>query len=106
VTGATCLGAQLTFRRRLRAGTAPERLLSAQRIARRVYRALEPSGYARVDLRLDAAGEPWILEANPNPDLCFGEDFAESFEQVGYRYPQLLQKLLNLGMRYHAPWMG
>ncbi len=83
-----------------------EKLKEIQHLGRRIYRALGLSGFARIDMRMDDKGKIWILEANPNPDLCFGEDFAESFEQVGYRYPQLLQKLLNLGMRYHAPWMG
>ena len=57
-------------------------------------------------MRMDSDGQVWILEANPNPDLCFGEDFAESFERRGYSYPQLIQKILNLGLRYEAPWMG
>jgi D-alanine-D-alanine ligase len=83
-----------------------ETLRKIQKMARRIYRALGLSGFARIDMRLDNQGKIWILEANPNPDLCFGEDFAESFEKVGYTYSQLIQKLLNLGMRYHAPWMG
>ncbi len=77
-----------------------------QRLGRRIYRVLGLSGYARIDLRLDAEGRIWVLEANPNPDLCFGEDFAESFERAGYEYPQLLQKLVSLGRRYEAPWKG
>lgn len=77
-----------------------------RRTARRIHRAVGLSGYSRIDMRMDDEGQVWILEANPNPDLCFGEDFAESFEQLGYQYPQLLQKILNLGLRYEAPWMG
>src|SRR5207244_11460288 len=38
-----------------------------QHLCKRAYRALELSGYARIDLRLAEAGNPWILEANPNP---------------------------------------
>jgi len=76
------------------------------RVARRIYRALGLSGYARIDIRMDTAGQIWILEANPNPDLCFGEDFAEGFERVGYSYEALIQKLLNLGLRYVPPWKG
>ena len=55
---------------------------------------------------VDEEGKPWVLEANPNPDLCFGEDFAESAELVGIGYELLIQKLLNLGMRYQPAWMG
>lgn len=79
---------------------------SIQRLSVRLYRALGLSGYARIDMRMDAEGGVWILEANPNPDLCFGEDFAESFEKVGYSYPELVQKIVRLGMGYAAPWKG
>ena len=54
-----------------------------QHICKRAYRALELSGYARIDLRLDEAGNVWVLEANPNPQIARGEDFAASAEKVG-----------------------
>lgn len=87
-------------------GLDDSKIAEIQRTARRIHRAVGLSGYTRIDMRLDAEGQVWILEANPNPDLCFGEDFAESFRQFGYSYPELLQKILNLGLRYEAPWMG
>ncbi|HSC27278.1 MAG TPA: ATP-grasp domain-containing protein, partial [Vicinamibacterales bacterium] len=49
-----------------------------QRLCKRVYRTLELSGYARIDLRMDDSGRPYVIEANPNPQLAYGEDFAES----------------------------
>mgnify|MGYP001478957874 CR=1 FL=1 len=52
-------------------------------IAKRAYRALDLSGYARIDLRMDASGGVYVLEANPNPNLGYGEDFAESAESAG-----------------------
>lgn len=70
------------------------------KLAKRVYRALQLSGYARLDFRLDAAGKPYLLEANPNPQLMYGEDFAESAEHGGIDYEPLLRKILNLGIRY------
>lgn len=75
-----------------------------QRLAKRIYRVLGLSGYARIDLRRTADGRIYVLEANPNPDLCYGEDFAEGAEAVGLGYPDLLQKIVNLGMRWPAPW--
>ncbi len=76
------------------------------RTARRIYRALGLSGYARIDMRMDKEGHVWILEANPNPDLCYGEDFAEGFEKLGYSYADLLEKIIRLGRGYDAPWKG
>ncbi len=80
---------------------------AAQRIARickRLYRILELSGYARIDLRLTADGRVYVLEANPNPNLSYGEDFAESAHKAGITYAPLLQRILNLGTRYVPPW--
>ncbi|MFT6831795.1 MAG: D-alanine-D-alanine ligase [Planctomycetota bacterium] len=77
-----------------------------RRTARRIHRALGLSGYTRIDMRMGADGRVWILEANPNPDLCFGEDFAESFQTLGYDHSGLVQKIVNLGLRYEAPWKG
>ena len=55
-------------------------------LCKRIYRALELTGYARIDLRLDPEGRIYVLEANPNPQLAYGEDFAESAERAGVSY--------------------
>jgi len=73
---------------------------SLPRLSKRIYRALDLSGYARLDFRLDPQGRPYLLEANPNPQLMYGEDFAESAENAGLDYDQLLQRILNLGLSY------
>lgn len=71
-----------------------------QGLAKRVYRALGLSGYARIDLRMDAAGHVYVLEANPNPQIAHDEDFADSAEKARYSYKDLLQELLNVGLRW------
>lgn len=70
-------------------------------LCRRVYRILDQSGYARMDLRLTPQGKVYLLESNPNPNLAFGEDFAESAQSTGIRYDQLVQRIVNLGLKYH-----
>lgn len=73
----------------------------AQRIVRtckRVYSTLFLSGYARIDLRLTPAGEVYVIEANPNPQIAYGEDFAESAHVGGIEYGALLQRIVNLGL--------
>ena len=72
-------------------------------IARRTYSILGLSGYARIDLRLDPAGELYVLEANPNPQIAKSEDFADSAERAGLSYEALLQRILGLGLRWHPP---
>jgi D-alanine-D-alanine ligase len=76
------------------------------KICKRAYRILDLSGYARMDLRMTPEGRVYVLEANPNPQLGYGEDFAESAEAAGISYEDLLQRILNLGMRYRAEWKG
>jgi len=80
----------------LRTGLATE----LQQVARRVYRALKMSGYARMDFRLNDAGQYFVLEANANPQLAFGEDFAESAEHAGLSYEALLERILREGLRW------
>lgn len=80
---------------------------AAQRILKqcmRTYRALFLTGYARIDLRLAEDGRAYVLEANPNPNLSYGEDFAESAEAAGMRYDALLHRIITLGRSYKAAW--
>ena len=77
-----------------------------QRIARRAYRALDLNGYARIDLRMDDEGRAYVLEANPNPNLAYGEDFAESAEVAGTSYEELLDRIITLGIRWKPERTG
>jgi D-alanine-D-alanine ligase len=71
-------------------------------ICKRVYRTLMLSGCARVDLRLTDKGQVYVIEANPNPQLSSDEDFAQSAKKAGIEYPVLIQRLLNLGLRWET----
>ena len=73
---------------------------SIQHVCKRAFRALELSGYARIDLRLEENGTVWVLEANPNPQIAKGEDFAASAEKIGFSYEAVLQRIINLGLRW------
>jgi D-alanine-D-alanine ligase len=70
------------------------------RLARRIYRTLALTGYARIDLRMDTSGRVFFIEANPNPQLAFGEDFAESAEKASISYEELLERILALGLAW------
>lgn len=69
-----------------------------RRLAKRVYRILGLSGYARIDFRLDPNGKVYILEVNPNAQLAYGEDLADSAQQAGLSYDALLQRIINIGL--------
>jgi D-alanine-D-alanine ligase len=71
-----------------------------QHVCKRTFRALELSGYARIDLRLDTGGRVWVIEANPNPQIAKGEDFAASAAAAGISYESLIQRIVNLGLRW------
>lgn len=74
------------------------------RLCKRVYKALFMTGYARMDLRITADDRIYVLEANPNPNLSYGEDLAESAHVAGIKYRDLVQRILNLGLRYRPAW--
>jgi D-alanine-D-alanine ligase len=75
-----------------------------QALAKRVYRILGLSGYARMDLRLDADGIPHLIEVNPNPDLAYDDLYAEAALSAGLSYEALLQRILNLGLHHRSQW--
>jgi D-alanine-D-alanine ligase len=68
------------------------------RLTRRIYRTLELDGYARIDYRLSPAGELFFLEANPNPEIAEREEFAQAAMHAGVPYPELLERILRLGI--------
>src|SRR2546430_1124804 len=82
----------------------PPGLAARGRASRRIYRALGMSGYARMDFRVTAQGQVYVLEANANPNLESAEDFAESARAGGLGYGELLERLMDLGLKYRAQW--
>jgi D-alanine-D-alanine ligase len=83
----------------------PEGIISRlERLSKRIYRALHLTGYARMDFRLRADGQLYVLEANANPNISAEEDFAQSALKAQMSYADLLQRILTLGERYPAAW--
>jgi D-alanine-D-alanine ligase len=73
-------------------------------LARRIYRALFLSGYARIDMRVRPDGSVFVLEANANPNLAQTEDLATSALSGGVGYDELLERILRCGLAYQAAW--
>jgi D-alanine-D-alanine ligase len=91
-----------TFAAQLPEGV-PERI---QHLAKRSFRALELTGCARIDFRMDANGNVFVIEANPNPHLAQDEDFAQSALSVKISYPDLLERIIALGMQWQPHRMA
>jgi D-alanine-D-alanine ligase len=74
------------------------------RLAKRTFRALYMSGFARMDFRLTADGRAFLLEANANPNLSKGEDLADSAKAFGISYTALVNRIVQLGLDYMPEW--
>ena len=83
---------------------SPELEKRIYKLAKRIYRTLSLSGYARIDFRLTEDEKLYVLEANPNADIAYGEEMCEGAEAIGMSYEELLEKILSLGLSYEAEW--
>jgi len=88
------------------AGLTEEQAAGVQHLSKRVYRALDLSGYARIDLRMKPDGQLFVIEANPNPQLAQGEDFAESAKRAGVSYAKLIERIISLGLQWRPSRMA
>lgn len=64
------------------------------RLSLACWRLFGMRGWARVDFRVDAAGRPWILEANANPCLAPDAGFAAALERAGLSFQTAVERIL------------
>jgi len=73
-----------------------------QDTAKKVYRLVGASDYARVDMRLKDR-VPYVLELNPNPDIASDvpEDtgFTRSAKAYGWEYQYLIQQIIKFALK-------
>jgi D-alanine-D-alanine ligase len=67
-------------------------------IAADAFRAVGARDYARIDMRLDEDGEPYILEVNPNPDLVDGAAYMMCATASGRSYAETLGHIVDLAV--------
>ena len=85
-----------------KADLEPAAAKAIQGLCKRSFRILMMSGCARIDLRITEEGRAYVIEANPNPQLSQDEDFAQASLAAGIKYPELIQRLLSLGLRFET----
>jgi D-alanine-D-alanine ligase len=60
------------------------------------YQALKLRDYGRIDMRLTSKGDVYVIEANPNPWLSSGAEFAMAARKAGKSYNQLISEIVEL----------
>ena len=71
-------------------------------VAIRAYRAVKLRDYGRIDMRLSSKGEIYVIEANPNPWLSSGQEFAMAAKKSGLSYTQMIAEIVDLAMARQA----
>jgi D-alanine-D-alanine ligase len=62
------------------------------------YRAVKLRDYGRIDMRLTADGEVYVIEANPNPWLSSKHEFAMAAKKSGRSYTELIKDIVELAL--------
>ncbi len=70
---------------------SPALIVAVEAIARAAHVAVGLRDYGRVDLRVDAAGAPWVIDVNPNCDISPDAGVARSAQVAGLSYAQLIE---------------
>jgi len=73
------------------------------RNTKRICRRLGLDGYVRIDYRLSADGDLYFIEANPNPDVAYGEEFSSAAAAAGLEYNAMLQGIITRGISRSEP---
>lgn len=82
---------------------APALLLSIRQLAVAAFLALDLSGLARVDFFLDKDSDTiYVNEVNTMPGFTHISMYPKLWEASGIPYPELLDRLIQLGIERHA----
>jgi D-alanine-D-alanine ligase len=75
-------------------------------VARRAFAALGVRDFGRVDLRVDAAGQPWVIDVNPNCDLSPDAGVARAAARAGLAYTALIGRICEIAWSRHEDPSG
>jgi len=63
-------------------------------VAGRAWQAVGARHYLRVDLRLNAAGKPYVLDVNPNPEISPGVGICRAVHEAGWPWRDFVNKVV------------
>ncbi|MGE5315005.1 MAG: D-alanine--D-alanine ligase family protein [Acidobacteriota bacterium] len=82
---------------------APELQASIEKLCRDAYRVLRCRDWSRIDVRLDAEGEPHIIEINPLPGILPNPEenscYPKAARAAGLSYQEMLNAVLDAACR-------
>ncbi|APO70347.1 D-alanine--D-alanine ligase protein (plasmid) [Rhizobium gallicum] len=103
----------MTWEAKYTAAAAPPKICPAQvgaklaavlrDISVATFRACECRDYARVDLRIDRSGQPFVLEVNSMPGLAKRNSYALAAMTAGHTFSSLISSILNVA---HTRYFG
>jgi D-alanine-D-alanine ligase len=71
-------------------------------LALRTYKAVECCDFGRVDFRVDAQGNPYVLEINPLPSLSTEDVFMVVAKNIGITYEEMIGRIFKSALiRYN-----
>ncbi|MDH5324296.1 MAG: D-alanine--D-alanine ligase [Gammaproteobacteria bacterium] len=75
-------------------GLAPEIEAKMQQLALQAFRAVGARGWGRIDLFVDEAGNPWLIEANTVPGLTDHSLVPMAARAAGIEFDELMLRIL------------
>jgi D-alanine-D-alanine ligase len=73
----------------------PDVTARIQRVSLAAYRVLHCQDWARIDLRMDARGELYVIDVNLEPAIAPEYALARSAQAMGWTYVQLVNRILD-----------
>ena len=72
-------------------------------IAVATFRACHCRDYARVDIRIDSSGQPYVLEINSMASLGAGASYVLAATKAGYTFPELVCRIVEVARERYFP---
>jgi len=77
----------------------PELAAKLSELSMRAFRLLGCRDYARIDFRVNAANEPFVLEVNSNPEISDDACFGFILQSAGIEFPTFLRNLIETTLK-------
>jgi D-alanine-D-alanine ligase len=90
--------------RKLCPAPLPDDLLErVEHLARATFACCHARDYARVDIRIDADGRPWVLELNSMASLGAGGSYVRAAQAAGHSFESLINRIVDVA---HERYFG